>query len=55
MKLKTGLFDMDGTLIDSLKAILNSLKKAASITGLKNSKRWRDKRNNLERSHFQLP
>ncbi|MHC1600093.1 MAG: HAD family hydrolase, partial [Candidatus Methanospirareceae archaeon] len=30
-----GLFDMDGTLIDSLKAILSSVKEAARITGLR--------------------
>jgi hypothetical protein len=35
MKFKTGLFDMDGTLIDSSKAILSSAKEAARITGLK--------------------
>jgi len=35
MKFKTGLFDMDGTLIDSSKAILSSVKEAARITGLR--------------------
>ena len=35
MKIKTGLFDMDGTLIDSSKAILSSVKEAARITGLR--------------------
>ncbi len=35
MKFKTALFDMDGTLIDSSKAILNSVKEAARITGLR--------------------
>jgi pyrophosphatase PpaX len=35
MKFKTGLFDMDGTLIDSSKAILNSVKEAARISGLR--------------------
>jgi len=34
MKFKTGLFDMDGTLIDSSEAILSSVKEAARITGL---------------------
>jgi phosphoglycolate phosphatase-like HAD superfamily hydrolase len=34
MKIKTGLFDMDGTLIDSSKAILSAVKEAARITGL---------------------
>ncbi|MCK4475814.1 MAG: HAD hydrolase-like protein, partial [Methanophagales archaeon] len=35
MKIKTGLFDMDGTLIDSSKAILSSVKEAARIVGLR--------------------
>ncbi len=35
MKLETGLFDMDGTLIDSSAAILNSVKEAARIAGLR--------------------
>jgi pyrophosphatase PpaX len=35
MEFKTGLFDMDGTLIDSSKAILSSVKEAARITGLR--------------------
>jgi len=35
MKFKTGLFDMDGTLIDSSEAILNSIKEAARITCLR--------------------
>ena len=35
MKIKTGLFDMDGTLIDSSAAILCSVKEAARITGLR--------------------
>lgn len=35
MKFKTGLFDVDGTLIDSSKAILNSIREAARITGLR--------------------
>jgi pyrophosphatase PpaX len=35
MKFKTGLFDMDGTLIDSSKAILSSVKEAARITSLR--------------------
>jgi len=35
MKFKTGLFDMDGTLIDSSKAILSSVKEAARIIGLR--------------------
>jgi HAD superfamily hydrolase (TIGR01549 family) len=35
MKIKTGLFDMDGTLIDSSKAILSSVKEAARIIGLR--------------------
>jgi pyrophosphatase PpaX len=35
MKFKTALFDMDGTLIDSSKAILNSIREAARITGLR--------------------
>ncbi|MHC1611515.1 MAG: HAD family hydrolase [Candidatus Methanospirareceae archaeon] len=35
MKFKTGLFDMDGTLIDSSKAILSSVKEAARILGLR--------------------
>jgi pyrophosphatase PpaX len=35
MKYKTGLFDMDGTLIDSSEAIVNSIKEAARIIGLK--------------------
>jgi pyrophosphatase PpaX len=35
MNFKTGLFDMDGTLIDSSKAILSSVKEAARITGLR--------------------
>ncbi|MEA2074846.1 MAG: HAD-IA family hydrolase [Euryarchaeota archaeon] len=35
MRIKTGLFDMDGTLIDSSKAILSSVKEAARITGLR--------------------
>ncbi len=35
MKIKTGLFDMDGTLIDSSAAILSSVKEAARITGLR--------------------
>ncbi len=35
MKFKTGLFDMDGTLIDSSAAILSSVKEAARITGLR--------------------
>ncbi len=33
MKYKTGLFDMDGTLIDSSEAIVNSIKEAARIIG----------------------
>ena len=33
MRYKTGLFDMDGTLIDSSKAIVISIKEAARITG----------------------
>ena len=35
MTIKTGLFDMDGTLIDSSAAILSSVKEAARITGLR--------------------
>ena len=35
MKFKTGLFDMDGTLIDSSAAILSSVKEAARVTGLR--------------------
>ena len=35
MKINTGLFDMDGTLIDSSAAILSSVKEAARITGLR--------------------
>ena len=35
MKIDTGLFDMDGTLIDSSAAILSSVKEAARITGLR--------------------
>ena len=35
MKFETGLFDMDGTLIDSSKAILSAVKEAARITGLR--------------------
>ncbi len=35
MKFKTGLFDMDGTLIDSSAAILSSVKEAARIRGLR--------------------
>jgi len=35
MKFQTALFDMDGTLIDSSKAILNSIKEAARLTGLR--------------------
>jgi pyrophosphatase PpaX len=35
MKFETGLFDMDGTLIASSKAILSSVKAAARITGLR--------------------
>jgi len=35
MKIKTGLFDMDGTLIDSSAAILSSVKEAARVTGLR--------------------
>jgi len=35
MKIKTGLFDMDGTLIDSSAAILSSVKEAARIMGLR--------------------
>ncbi|MDI6886223.1 MAG: HAD family hydrolase [archaeon] len=34
MRYKTGLFDMDGTLIESSQAIVNSIKEAARITGL---------------------
>ena len=35
MKIDTGLFDMDGTLIDSSAAILSSVKEAARVTGLR--------------------
>lgn len=35
MNFQTALFDMDGTLIDSSKAILNSIKEAARLTGLR--------------------
>ncbi len=35
MSYKTGLFDMDGTLIESSQAIVNSIKEAARITGLR--------------------
>lgn len=35
MGYKTGLFDMDGTLIESSQAIVNSIKEAARITGLR--------------------
>ena len=35
MRYKTGLFDMDGTLIESSQAIVNSIKEAARITGLR--------------------
>ena len=35
MTIDTGLFDMDGTLIDSSAAILSSVKEAARITGLR--------------------
>ena len=35
MTINTGLFDMDGTLIDSSAAILSSVKEAARITGLR--------------------
>jgi pyrophosphatase PpaX len=35
MRYKTGLFDMDGTLIDSSQAIVISIKEAAKITGLR--------------------
>ncbi|MCW3135264.1 MAG: HAD-IA family hydrolase [Methanophagales archaeon] len=35
MKFKTGLFDMDGTLIDSSAAILSSVKEASRIMGLR--------------------
>jgi phosphoglycolate phosphatase-like HAD superfamily hydrolase len=35
MKFETGLFDMDGTLIVSSKAILSSVKAAARITGFR--------------------
>jgi pyrophosphatase PpaX len=35
MKFETGLFDMDGTLIDSSKAILSSVKAAARIMGFR--------------------
>ncbi|MBE0516500.1 MAG: HAD-IA family hydrolase [Methanophagales archaeon] len=35
MRYKTGLFDMDGTLIESSQAIVQSIKEAARITGLR--------------------
>jgi pyrophosphatase PpaX len=35
MSYKTGLFDMDGTLIESSQAIVQSIKEAARITGLR--------------------
>jgi len=35
MRIKTGLFDMDGTLINSSAAILSSVKEAARITGFR--------------------
>lgn len=35
MRFKTGLFDMDGTLIDSSAAILSSVRESARITGLR--------------------
>jgi pyrophosphatase PpaX len=35
MRYKTGLFDMDGTLIESSQAIVHSIREAARITGLR--------------------
>jgi pyrophosphatase PpaX len=49
MKYKTGLFDMDGTLIDSSEAIVNSTKEAARISG------WRIPGDNEIKGIIHLP
>ena len=49
MRYKTGLFDMDGTLIDSSEAIVNSIKEAARIIG------WRIPADNEIKEIIHLP
>jgi len=49
MKYKTGLFDMDGPLIDSSEAIVNSIKEAAQIIG------WRIPGDNEIKEIIHLP
>ena len=49
MRYKTGLFDMDGTLIDSSEAIVNSIKEAARIIG------WRIPGDNEIKEIIHLP